>query len=93
MHNSKKNFKKRIAENGCESCGYKDYFEVLTLHHMYPKRKGHQIIQVQGKSRRERYLLVCLNCHELIERGLIDGKKLLKEILATQTHGKTEKSQ
>lgn len=93
MQKSKKNFKKRVGNDGCEACGYNKHKEILTLHHIYPKRNGHQSSQAQEKSRRERYLCVCPNCHVLIERGIIKGKKLLKEILSSQIHSKSSGSE
>lgn len=81
MQQSKKNFRSNIGK--CESCGYNKHLQALSLHHLYPKRKGHQDKQAHGLSRRERYLCVCLNCHHLIEIGIIDDWKLLKKILKT----------
>ena len=81
MQKSKKNFRKTIGDNGCECCGYDDYKQILTLHHMYPKRNGNQSCQAEGKSRRERYLCVCPNCHVLIELGIINAKKVHKKII------------
>ena len=47
MDKLKKNFKKRISNDGCECCGYDKYKQILTLHHMYPKRNGYQKIQAE----------------------------------------------
>lgn len=68
----KKNLKRRLANNKCESCGYKKYPQILTLHHIYPKRNGSQPLL----PRPDRYLVLCPNCHALVERGLIDDIKL-----------------
>lgn len=87
MQTSKKNFRRLSGINGCEACGYNVYPQILTLHHIYAQRNGHQAKQAPGKTRRERYLCVCPNCHVLIECGIIDDRKLLDKILETHFHG------
>jgi len=68
----KRNLKKRLSDC-CEACGYKEHTIILTLHHIYPKREG-----LQPKIPRPlRYLVLCPNCHDLVELGIIDDKKLL----------------
>ncbi len=77
MDQGKKNIKKYIGK--CECCGYKRFPQILTFHHMYPKRNGPQPTHL---TRLERYLLLCPNCHILVELGIVDDKKLHKRVRA-----------
>ena len=77
MGKSRINFKNRVNECECCRCNLS---EILTLHHLYPKRNGHQSKQT-NKPRRERFLILCPNCHALAELGKINCKKILKRLL------------
>lgn len=64
----KKALRKKLG-NICNICGYGDCSEILTLHHIYPKRNGKQ----PPLPRHKRYILVCPNCHMKIEKNILKG--------------------
>ncbi len=78
---------KKQGINYCEICGYKDFPIILQRHHVFPKSENKEIIKMYSNgevrkqpllSRLKRSLIVCPNCHELINKGIITKKKVFK---------------
>jgi len=53
----------------CQSCGFSEYPEILTIHHIFKKENYER--QPPFK-RYLRCVVLCPNCHFLIERGIMN---------------------
>lgn len=75
-HRSKGARLKSVGIYHCESCGYKEHAEALTIHHIFKRR---DFEEQPSFPRKYRYAVLCANCHLLVEMGITNSQ--LKAIL------------
>lgn len=75
----KRRKKMRLALRGgipmCQICAYDEFPEILQIHHLQNKGERGSI------KMRDRYLLVCPNCHAKINKGILPQEIKIPKVI------------